>query len=120
MSTMQPVRTVNIRGKAYVDVAERVRLTHAAGGYSIVSSELVTIPAAPERLWARVTIQVGDRQFVGTAEAKLSARPGTADGDSPVECAETSALGRALGFAGFGLVHSIASADEVARNTFHR
>lgn len=115
-SNGQTVRTVTIKGRQYVDVAERVRLAHAAGGFSILASELVTTPAAPERLWVRVSIQVGEAQYVGTAEAKLAARPGTADGDSPIECAETSALGRALGFAGIGVLDSIASANEVARN----
>lgn len=44
---------------------------------------------------------------------KLNARPGSADATDPWACAETSAIGRALGFANMGVVESIASADEV-------
>jgi hypothetical protein len=110
-----PVRTVSIRGKAYVEVAERVRLAHAAGGYTMLPTEQFTL-GDTGRWWVRVTIRVGEQEYRGTAEIKLSARSGTADGDSPYECAETSALGRALGFAGVGLLDSIASANEIARN----
>ncbi len=34
---------------------------------------------------------------------------------SPYEVAETSAIGRALGFAGFGIADGIASADEMVK-----
>src|SRR5579859_6211819 len=115
MSEQQHVNTVTIKGKPYVAVAERVRLAHAAGGYAMLASESYTL-GETGRWWMRVTILVGERQYIGTAEIKLGARAGTADGDSPVECAETSALGRALGFAGFGSVDGIASADEMQRS----
>jgi len=36
---------------------------------------------------------------------------------SPYEVAETSAVGRALGFAGYGIISSIASADEMVKAT---
>lgn len=114
-SNGQNVRTVTIKGRPYVDVAERVRLAHADhAGYTMLLTEQFTV-GDTGRWWVRVTIAVGEQQFIGTAEIKFSARPGTADGDSPFECAETSALGRALGFAGIGLLDSIASANEVAR-----
>lgn len=118
LSNGQTVNIVTIKGRPYVTVAERVRLAHAAtdGGYSMLASEIVTLAAAPDRAWVRVTILVDGQQYIGTSEVKLTAKPGTADGDSPLECAETSALGRALGFAGIGLLDSIASAEEVARN----
>lgn len=121
MTTTTPMRpkTITIHGKAYVDVAERVRLAHADGGYTILASDTFEL-GNTGRYFCRVTLAVGNAQYIGTAEIKLSAKPGTADGDSPLECAETSALGRALGFAGFGLVGSIASANEVARNLAQR
>lgn len=109
------VRTVTIKGKPYVDVAERVRLAHAASGYSILNVEHFTL-GDTGKWWCRAIILVGESEYRGTAEIKLTARAGTADGDSPYECAETSAIGRALGFAGVGLLDSIASAQEVARN----
>lgn len=108
--------TVNIRGKAYVTVAGRVAAAHEAGGFTMPEPpELIHIG---ERTFCRVLIEVTwtTQRFYGTAEVKWNAPKGTADHDSPLECAETSALGRALGFAGFGSVEGIASADEVRRN----
>ncbi len=112
----QPVWTVTIKGRQYVDCAERVRLAHAAGGgFSVLGSQLFQM-GDTGRWFVQVTIAIGDLRYVGTSEVKLTAKPGSADGDSPVECAETSAVARALGFAGVGLIDSIASANEIARN----
>lgn len=105
---------VKIRGNDYITVAERVTAAHEAGGFSMLESFPVLEGEHP--YW-RTIILVGERQFIGTAQIKFDAKRGTADGDSPLECAETSALGRALGFAGFGVVDGIASADEMARVT---
>lgn len=105
---------VKIHGKDYVTVAERVAMAHAAGGYAILSSQVLPL-GETGRLYCRVEIRVGDCRYIGSSEVKLNAKPGTPDGDAPLECAETSALGRALGFAGIGSVESIASADELRR-----
>lgn len=118
-SNGEPVRTVSIKGRAYVDVAERVRLVHAAGGYSMLGSRCFQL-GDTGRWYVQVRIRIGESEYRGTAEIKLTARAGTADGDSPLECAETSALGRALGFAGIGVLDSIASANEVVRNVQQR
>ncbi len=107
------IRTVNIKGRAYVDVAERVRLVHAEReSFEMVESKPVQV--GPMTVW-QVTIKVNGAQFIGTAEIKFDASPKTADGTNPVACAETSAVGRALGMAGLGSLESIASADEVIR-----
>lgn len=106
--------SVKIHGKEYVTVAERVTEAHDAGGYAMLASGVYPL-GDTGRIFYRVEIRVGDRRYIGCAEVKLNAKPGTPDGDSPLECAETSALGRALGFAGFGSVESIASADEIRR-----
>jgi hypothetical protein len=45
----------------------------------------------------------------------LNAKLGSADATDPFAVAETSAVGRALGFAGWGSVESICSADELLR-----
>lgn len=106
--------SVNIHGKRYTTVSERVTAAHAAGGFAMLSSQVLPL-GDTGRLYCRVEIRIGDRRYIGSAEVKLNAKPGTADGDAPLECAETSALGRALGFAGYGSDEAIASADELRR-----
>ncbi len=117
---MQNIRTVDIKGKKYVDVAERVRLAHAEReSFEIVESGLLSIGGTPIQIgdmWVwQVAILVNGKRYMGSAEVKLNAPKNTADGTNPFACAETSAVGRALGMAGLGALESICSADEVAR-----
>ncbi len=106
---------VTIHGKTYTLVAERVSAVHAAQrDFEVLSSEPYTLG---DRVLWRCVISVDGRIFTGNAEAKLTnAKPGSPDASNPFECAETSNLGRALAFAGFGSVESIASADEIVRS----
>lgn len=113
------VQTITIRGKQYVTVAARVAAAHENGGF--------TMPEAPElihigdRTFIRVCVELPNGQrFYGTSEVKWDAPSGSADASAPLECAETSAVGRALGFAGYGSADSIASANEVARTGYAR
>jgi hypothetical protein len=102
---------VNIQGKQYVTVAERV-----VGLHETRNGEMVTIEtgiagedAEQVTMWAKVQTPAGS--FSGHARSSKSAR--NIEGQSPLEVAETSAVGRALGFAGLGVVEGIATADEV-------
>jgi len=104
---------MQIHGKEYVEVKDRVQMAHAEESFSMLKEETFEMCG---RSYVRVYIEVKGNTYIGTAECKFDAKPGTADGSSPFECGETSALGRALGFAGYGVVESIASADEVGRN----
>ncbi len=107
--------TVKIKDKDYVTVATRVASVHAdqdAQGFSMIAQEVYERRG---RDFLGVTIVVKGKQYRGDAEIKFDAKANTPDGTNPLECAQTSALGRALGFAGYGTVESIASADEVLR-----
>ncbi len=106
--------SIKLYGKEYPLVAERVAAVHSAQrDFEVLSSEPYTLG---DRVIWRVVISIDGRIYTGSAEAKLNAPKGTPDGTNPFECVETSALGRALAFAGFGSVESIASYDEIARN----
>jgi hypothetical protein len=104
---------IKLHGKDYVEVKDRVIAAHAEESYSMLQEEMFEMGG---RAYCRVFIDVKGKQYIGTAEIKFNAKANTPDGMSPFECGETSALGRALGFAGYGVVESIASADEVVRN----
>lgn len=107
------VKVREIHNKLYVEVAERVKLAHEKRVFEMVESEPFEI--AGRVLW-RVVILVDSKMYKGSAEVKLAAPKNTPDGTNPFECAETSAVGRALGFAGLGTIESIASYDEIARS----
>src|SRR5260221_1925085 len=121
MSNVASERVVNgiktrvLHGKDYVEVAERVRIVQhdeTAQGFSMVKQERYEWN---ERHFISVTIEVKGKLYIGDAEVTFGAPKNTPAGTSPVETAQTSALGRALAFAGYGTVESIASFDEVYR-----
>lgn len=110
---MQQVKTVSIKGKQYITVSERVRLVHEEReSFEMVESKPMQL--GDQWVW-QVIILVDGKRFIGTAEVFLHAAKNTADGTNPWACSETSAIGRALGFAGLGALESICSAEEVVR-----
>jgi len=124
MTTVQgtAVKPIKLQGNDYVIVADRVHAVLEAEeiklNYSIIDEKYFELDG---RHFITVTIKIytdtmESRTFMGTSEIKFhNAAPKSADEKSPIECAETSAIGRALGFAGFGLIDSIATDDEIAR-----
>ncbi len=100
---------VNIHGKQYVTVAER--LTEARDVIKSINTEVIQNGGA---VVIKATVVTDKGTFTGISSAN-SNKP--IEKQSPYEVAETSAVGRALGFAGYGAVDSIASADEMAKVT---
>lgn len=108
------MKTINIKGKEYVPVNERVKALHEGlpedTAYSI-ETELIT-ECLPSVVF-KATVIIGNKVFTGHS----GANPGKAiEKASPYEVAETSAVGRALGFAGFGIDTGIASAEEITKS----
>lgn len=97
---------VNIHGKQYITVAER--LVEAKGHIQVINTEVLF--SNPVVVKATVTTDTGT--FSGISAANPDK---TLEKQSPYEIAETSAVGRALGFAGFGAVDGIATADEMVK-----
>lgn len=103
---------VNIHGKEYMTVARRVELAHEEKALESIETEILS--HQPIVIRAKVTIR--GKVYTGISAVNTdSAR--TIEKENPYEVAETSAVGRALGFAGFGLIESVASADEMTRAT---
>lgn len=106
---------VNIHGKDYMTVARRIELAHTNKANSLEAVETEVLSHDPVVIRALVRFQNG-RMFSGISSVNLESQRAI-EKQNPYEVAETSAVGRALGFAGFGLLESIASADEMVRAT---
>tara|TARA_R110002020_G_scaffold93154_7_gene224868 strand:+ start:4668 stop:5360 length:693 start_codon:yes stop_codon:yes gene_type:complete len=106
---------VNIQGKEYATVNERVAEAHEKweGNLSIRTRVLESIDGFVRvKATIKHTNDAGTHVFVGHAEEQIGSS--FINKTSALENAETSAVGRALAFAGFSTDASIASADEVA------
>ena len=101
---------ITIHGNSYVTVAERVQEAHKALKLLDITTEVLS--ANPVVI--RATVKTDRGTFTGISAANPSK---SIEKMSPYEVAETSAVGRALGFAGFGSVDSIATADEMVKAT---
>ena len=107
---------VEISGKTYWTVAERLTLAHGEDGakpVGIQSIETVT-EAVGHMILVRATVVFQDgRRFQGSSMVNSDSRS-PAERNAPLETCETSALGRALAFAGyFGSPEGIAGAEEL-------
>lgn len=107
------MRTVNIKGKEYITVNERLihfRKEAAYKGWRIVE-DLVSLDDK-EGVF-KATILDPDGNEMVSAHAQEYRDSSYINKTSFLENGFTSALGRALGYLGIGLDTSIASADEV-------
>ncbi len=100
---------VNIHGKQYVTVDERVKAVHEKCQTVSITTELLPIT---ESIVVKATVVTEKGTFTGISAANPAK---TIEKQSPYEVAETSAVGRALGFAGYGVINGIATADEIAK-----
>lgn len=133
------MKTIEIKGKLYVPVVERVKEFHTLhpegtiethilsmgndeiteDGKSILKNDKRVVVKAvvkfPKLLIETKGLSLPQRSwlvFTGHSQAVY----GTGMmGDVALEIAETSAIGRALGFANIGLLDGIASADEIRK-----
>lgn len=112
------MKTINIKGKEYVPVVERVKEFHTLFPSGKITTEIVG--DSPNRVVVKATVNTRvkvdgytiDRIFTGHSQAVYGEGR---MGDVALEVAETSAIGRALGFANIGLIDGIASADEMRK-----
>jgi hypothetical protein len=101
---------VTIHGKDYMTVARRVELAQENRALEGVETEVLS--HNPVVIRAKVTLK--GEVYTGISSVSLDSQR-QIEKDNPYEVAETSAVGRALGFAGYGVIESIASADEMFR-----
>ena len=109
-------KAVNIGGKMYVQVADRLKYFNEVHPKGSIETELVHITdtAEPNPLFVvRAIVSVDGQKFTGLSQARLGGK--MANKEAALENAETSAVGRALAFMGIGVIDAIASADELKR-----
>lgn len=110
------MKTVDIKGKAYVLVSER--LLHFNENYKngSIRTELVSAVDA-EMVVIKATVYPDcsdmNRYFTGYSQATWG--DCMVNKTAALENCETSAVGRALGMMGIGVLDSVASADEVKK-----
>lgn len=106
------LKTVNIKGKDYVMVNERIKaFKELYPGYAIVT-EIEHLGDGMCVIKALVMDAEGNPKASGHAYEKEGSSP--INKTSYIENCETSAVGRALGFMGIGIDTSICSAEELA------
>lgn len=107
------MKTINIKGKEYVPVVERVKEFHRLHPKGMINTEIVSNIDGRIIVKASVWTEDGsEKTFTGHSQAEWG--KGLMGGVA-LEVAETSAIGRALGFANIGLLDGIASADEMRK-----
>lgn len=112
------MKTVDIKGKQYVTVNERVKAFHELYPNGMIDTRLISSPEANRIVFRTIVIPDSDNQgrfFTGYASESIG--DGFINKASAMENAETSAVGRALGFANIGIVDSIATVDEINKAT---
>jgi hypothetical protein len=106
---------VNIHGREYTTVAERLKAAHGEGDPPVGIQSIVTETKAVGNLVVvHATVIFQDaRRFDGTSLVNMNAT-GPAERDAPLETCETSAVGRALAMAGYpGSDAGLAGAEEL-------
>ena len=98
---------VMIHGNEYITVAGRLKLARE----DLVSIDTEVVPNGGAVI-IKATVVTKKGSFTGISAANPSKAIEKA---SPYEVAETSAVGRALGFAGYGAVDGIATAEEMKK-----
>lgn len=106
--------TVKLGGKDYVQVSGRVLIAHD-GNPEQLSIVTEVVYEDEEKIRVRAAISTHKGTFTGHAES-YKRTGGPQEKKTPLEVAETSSIGRALGFAGYAIEGGIASADEVSNS----
>ena len=108
------IRTTNIKGKEYAEVNQRVKAFRTLYPEGFITTEILCREGGLCIIKATVGYYADGKSVIlatGTAYEKEGSSQ--INRTSYIENCETSAVGRALGMAGFGIDASIASADEM-------
>jgi len=108
---MEKLKTINIKGKDYVEVHTRLKFFREV--YSEFSLDSIVLDKTPDSIMIKAEIKDATGRLIASGIAEESKGSSYINKTSYVENCETSAWGRALGNFGIGLDTSVASANEV-------
>ena len=107
----ETIKTTDIKGKEYAEVNQRIKAYRMVYPDGAITSEIISIENGIVIMKAYVTDN--DNNIIATGTAYEKEDSSYINKTSYIENCETSAIGRALGIAGFGIDVSVASAEEV-------
>lgn len=110
---MCKLKTIDVKGKPYVEVNERLKAFRSLPEYKGYSLESDIISLENGVITIKATIKDADGVVKATGLAQEKESSSFINKTSFVENCETSAWGRALGNLGIGIDTSVASAEEV-------
>ena len=109
------IKTLNVKGKDYAMVNQRVNAFKRVFPDGFITTSMLSNEDGLCVFQAQCGFYAddGEARVLGTGTAYERETSSYINKTSYIENCETSAVGRALGFAGFGIDTSIASAEEV-------
>lgn len=107
----EQIKTVDIKGKDYAEVNQRIKAFRMVYPQGTIETEMLSNENGVVIFKANIYDESGYLIATGTAYEKEDSS--FINKTSYIENCETSAVGRALGMAGFGIDVSVASAEEV-------
>lgn len=105
------IRTMDVKGKEYAEVNQRIKAFRSICPGGAIVTEMLSNDNG--MCVFRATIMDEEMRILGTGTAYEKETSSYINKTSYIENCETSAVGRALGMCGFGIDTSIASAEEV-------
>jgi hypothetical protein len=114
----EEIETIKLGSKGYAQVNQRIKAFRKVYPMGKIETEIQEVKEDYARVRAIVTDEEDNIIATGTATEKLTgdARKDNVNLTSMIENCETSAVGRALGFAGFGVDTAIASAEDIEKS----
>lgn len=109
------IKTTDIKGKGYAQVNERIKAYRKVYPTGSIETEIQDLKDDYVRMRTVVTDENDKIIATGTASETNNGK-NKINLTSMIENCETSAVGRALGFAGFGVDSSIASAEDIEKS----
>nr|DAQ18354.1 MAG TPA: hypothetical protein [Caudoviricetes sp.] len=107
----ESLKATDIKGKGYIEVNQRIKAFRQVYPTGTISTEILSLENGVVMMKSAVLDDDGKTLATGLAYEKESSS--FINKTSFIENCETSAIGRALGFCGFGIDSSVASAEEV-------